>query len=749
MKFSKIIVSLVLALIAATSLRAVDTAFWQLGSFDELLQGTLQGVSLTREGQLRLAPDVRAVFSPDETMALAVAADRSHNLYLGTGQQGKVFRVDSKLKGSLFFTAQEPQIFALALGPDGALYVGSSPEGKIYRVTSDGKSTEYFNPKSKYIWALAFDAQGRLYAATGDRGLIYRIDASGKGDVFFDSKQTHVMCLALDPAGNLIAGSVPNGLVYRITPQGKAFVIYQASYPEIHDVAIDSEGHIYAAALGSAASGLTPGVWGPQNPTPPPPGVTTVTVEASAEAAKAASDKAQTPTPTTPAPSFNHPTPAPQTFTPPQTGQGRGSLIEIHHDSSADTLWTSNSESIFGLAVRQGRVMFSTDSNGRIFSLRSSSDGEELTLLAETHEALATRLLFQGNDLFATTSNIAELVRVGDTPGHEGSYTSPVKDAKFVSHWGVLAWRGEVPAGSSIEFYSRSGNSDRPDQTWSDWAGPYQDPNGSAVQSPSARYIQWKAVFHAKDAAGPTLDDVTVSYLNQNLAPQIHSLTVSTSGERTGPSGAPAFPSSSVSMSVSPAPSAPPSGGVTPKPLTTISWQADDPNGDQLVYSLYVKAEDEQEWHLVKDKLRQSFYSLEPDSLVDGKYVARLVASDEESNPPATARKTELLSAPFWIDNTPPEIRVLKQAVMGDAVEVQFRAEDATSPLRAAQTATDAKDWDNLLSDDGVVDSRIETFTVRVHNLGPGEHIIALRVSDTAGNVGVGKAVVRIPAGAR
>jgi hypothetical protein len=756
MKNSKAMLVLWAGLIATAPLRAVETTFWQVSTFDELLQGTLQGVSLTKEGELKLAPEARAVYTPDETMALSLAADHHHNLYLGTGQQGKVFRVDANQKGSLFFTAQEPQIFAMAFGPDGALYVGSSPEGKIYRVTPDGQSKVFYDPKAKYIWALTFDGQGRLYTGTGDRGLITRIDPSGKGEVFFDSKQTHIMCMTLDREGNLIAGSVPNGLIYRITPQGKAFVIYQAALPEIHDLATDSEGRIYAAALGGAGGAATPGVWGPQNPTGPTP-ITTVTVEASSEGAKAGGDKTQNPPATpAPAPSFNHAAPAPQGFSLPPGAQGRGSLIQILPDSSAETVWTSSNESIFGLAIHNDRVLFSTDSNGRIFELTPSGDGQELTLLTETHESLATRLLFQGSDLYATTSNIAELVQVGAAPAHEGTYTSPVKDTKFISHWGVLAWRGEATSGSSLEFFSRAGNSDRPDQTWSDWAGPYRNSNGSPIQNPSARYIQWKAIFHNTGTASPTLNDVTVSYLNQNLPPQIHSLNVSTGGDRTGPSGTLSYPGASpigsvttaagTTMSFGPAAV---SGGGAGKSPTTLSWQADDPNVDQLVYSLYVKAEDEQEWHLVKDKLHQSSFTLEPQALADGKYVARLVASDEESNPPSTARRTELLSAPFWIDNTPPEVSVVKQTVMEDGAEVVFRVEDATSPLRAAETATDARDWSDLLSDDGVVDSRLETFTVRVHNLKPGEHIVALRASDTAGNVGVGKAVVRISAGTR
>jgi hypothetical protein len=754
MKKSSAILVLWLAVGLGVPLGATETAFWQVGTFDELLQGTLEGVSLTKDGELKLAPDARAVYSPDETMASSIVGDSQHNLYLGTGQQGKVFRVGRDGKGSLYFKAQEPQIFALAVGPDGALYVGSSPEGKIYRVTPDRQSKVFFDPKAKYIWALAFDAHGQLYAGTGDRGLIYRIDPSGKGAVFFDSKQTHIMCLTLDSSGNVIAGSVPNGLLYRVTPQGKAFVIYQATLPEIHDLAADSQGRIYVAALGGAGGQVTPGIWGPPGPPNVNPATTTVTVEASADDTKTESDKTQTPPRTPASPNFNHPTPAPSVFPMPAGGQGRGMLIQILPDNSSETLWTSNNESIFGLAVRNDKVLFSTDSNGRIFELTPSRDSQDLTLLTETHESLATRLMFQGSDLYATTSNIAKLVQVGAEPAHEGNYLSPVKDTKIFSHWGVLAWRGEVPQGTSIEFFTRSGNSDRPDQTWSDWAGPYHDSNGSAIQCPPARYIQWKAVFHSSGSASPTLDDATVSYLNQNLPPQIRSLNVSTAGERTGPGGstfASASPGSTVTVSAGTSVSFSPttsssSGGKTP---TTLSWQADDPNGDQLVYALYVKSEDEQEWHVVKDKLHQTAYTLEPQALPDGKYMARLVVSDEESNPASAARKVELLSAPFWIDNTPPEIQVLKQTATGDGAEIQFRADDATSPLRAAETSTDSTDWHDVYSDDGVVDSRVETFTVRVHNLGSGEHIVALRVSDTAGNVGVGKAVVRITTGAR
>lgn len=740
-------VFLLVGFLMAPPLRAVDTTFWQVGTFEEFLQGTLHEISLSKEGVLTLAPETRALFNPDETLALSLAADRKGNIFVGTGHQGKVFRVERDGKGSLLFTAREPEIFALAVAPDGSLFVGSSPEGKIYRVALDGKSSEFFDPKSKYIWSLAFDSKGNLYAATGDQGKIFRIGPDGKGDVFYESSQTHIMCLTFDDKGNLLAGSAPNGVIYRINPQGKAFVLYQADLPEIHDLAVDAQGRIYAAALGGAGGKGVPFLYLPQQPGKQVHGgVTTVTVTAGTEEA-AESNDGQTPTPTQPkTSSFNRPAPQTTALVMPHLPQGRGSLIQILPDNTVETVWSSKKESIFGLAIRAKHVLFSTDSNGRIFDLVPSQDSPELTLLTETRESLASRLLLTGTDLYVATSNIAKLFRLGEGLSHEGTYESAVKDTKFISRWGVLAWRGDAPAGS-LELFTRSGNSKRPDQTWSDWAGPYRDSGSSVIQSPAARYLQWKAVFHSGPGGGPELSEVTAAYLNQNLPPQVRSLNVNTSGERTSPTGTTSTsstPTPTVTVSVGSPP--PPTSGPKVKTQTALNWHADDPNGDSLVYALYVQASDEEEWHLLKDKLHQTSYTIESNALPDGKYIARLVASDEEANPPQSARSAELISAPFWIDNTPPDVRVLKQEARPAAVLVQFRAEDATSPLRGAEMATDGQDWAEIDSDDGIVDSRQETFTVRLDKLGPGEHIVALRAMDTAGNTGLGKAVIRIPA---
>jgi hypothetical protein len=723
-------------LLAAMPAAAVDTAFWQIGSYDEFLAGTLRDVSLNREGRLRLAPEARAIFSPDETLALSLATDRNRNIYIGTGHQGKVFKVDAAGRGTLFFTAREPEIFALAVAPDGALFVGSSPEGKIYRVAPDGKSSEFADLKTKYVWALAFDTRGNLFAGTGDKGKIYRIDATGRSAEFFDSKQMHIMCLTPDRNGNLLAGSVPNGLVFRITPEGKGFVLYQAAFPEIHDVAIDAEGRIYAAALGGAAGKATPDLFPPAT-MPAQPAATTITVTASADSPAGQTQPTQAPGQAAPA-NQGRPAPQPTGFPAQPVPQGRGALILIRPDNTVETVWNSNGETIFGLAVRGNQVLFSTDSNGRIFELDPSQEGPKVTLLTQTRETLATRLLLQGSDVYVATGNVAKLFRLTGDPGKEGSYESPIKDTKVISKWGTIAWRAEAPAGASLEFFTRAGNSERPDATWSDWAGPYRKSEGEAIQSPAARYLQWKAVFKSASGAGPDLSEVTISYLNQNLPPQIRSLTAvspadkpsasSSSGGTTGTSGA---SSSSAGMAAS-------------KTAAVISWQAEDPNSDQLTYSVYVRSDDEQEWHLLKDEIRQNNFTIETDTLPDGRYLARVVASDSPSNPAATARQAELVSSPFWIDNTPPAVAVERSVAGKDGVQVQFLVQDTVSLVRRAEYKANGDDWVDTYSDDGVVDSKKESFTLQLGKLDVGEHVILLRAFDAAGNAGVGKAVVRI-----
>ena len=176
-----------------------------------------------------------------------------------------------------------------------------------------------------------------------------------------------------------------------------------------------------------------------------------------------------------------------------------------------------------------------------------------------------------------------------------------------------------------------------------------------------------------------------------------------------------------------------------------ITWQAEDPDGDQLLYSLYFRGEDEREWKLAKGDLSENTLLLDGHVLADGRYFFRVTASDLPSNPPGSAREVERVSAPVLIDNTPPLVSAGAPKRMGARVEIQFEAVDAASSLRRAEFSLDAGRWTPLEANDGVIDSPRERFLLPLDNLAPGERLVVVRVYDAAENAGLAKVVLRLP----
>ena len=416
---------------------------------------------------------------------------------------------------------------------DNNLYVGTSPDGKVYKVSTDGKAQEFFNPQARYIWALVVTPEGMLYVGTGDRGRIYRVSPDGTGSLFFDTQQTHVMSLALGPKQALVAGSEPNGLLYRISPAGKAFVLYDAPLEEIHSVVIGPAGSVLAAAMarGQRRLGSTGGAVVSSGQS----AAVSVTISAKAvpspgpqdqkklqEARKAAERAAQ------------QSASAAAAFATPRVhfpGVTRSAIYRVAPDGSVEEMWRSERESVYGILPAAEGLLFSTDERGRVYQLNAE---KQTTLLVETEEGQTTRLLRRGSDVLVATSNFGKLFRLGTTPDKHGSYESPVQDTGRISRWGKLSWRAGVPAGTRVEFLTRSGNSSTPDHTWSEWTqtsdpgavGGREDLFDQQVKSPPARYLQWKVVLRSAEGRSPSLEEVSVAYLPQNRAPIIRSVKV-------------------------------------------------------------------------------------------------------------------------------------------------------------------------------------------------------------------------------
>jgi hypothetical protein len=253
-----VLIAAVFVFMSQPRARAGGPVVWETDSRVSLLNGESRGVSVTDTGALMLAPQFTQLFDTEQAFVWSSAADTAGNVYLGTGHDGKIFRVTADGRGALLYDATELDVTALVVGRDGALYAGTSPEGKVYRVTQDGKAEVYFDPPDKYIWSLALMGDGSLAVGTGDTGKLYRVRAAGakpEASLLVDTNETHIISLAADARGNLIAGTDPGGLVLRISPEGKVFALFDSPLREIHALALASDGSIYALALGDAATG--------------------------------------------------------------------------------------------------------------------------------------------------------------------------------------------------------------------------------------------------------------------------------------------------------------------------------------------------------------------------------------------------------------------------------------------------------------------------------------------------------------
>ena len=174
-----------------------------------------------------------------------------------------------------------------------------------------------------------------------------------------------------------------------------------------------------------------------------------------------------------------------------------------------------------------------------------------------------------------------------------------------------------------------------------------------------------------------------------------------------------------------------------------ISWQAEDADGDRLLYTLYFRGEEERQWKMLRSNFGDTSMLLDGEVFADGKYLFRVVASDKMSNAAGAAREAELISAPILFDNTPPTVTAGVARRNGSTVEVDIQARDAVSALRRAEYSLDAAAWVPMDPVDGVLDGLQEQFRLRVENLTPGEHLIVIRVFDSAGNVGLTKVIVQ------
>jgi hypothetical protein len=746
LKFSRLgLLLLTLTALVTLNLKAFANGpmFWEVSKQEDILKGDARGISISENGTMSLAPSYTLVYDTKEAYIWSTAADATGNIFLGTGHDGKIFKVEPGGTGRLLYDAPELDVTALTTDAKGNLYAATSPEGKIYKVAPDGNATVFFDPSYKYIWSLLYDnATSTLYAGTGDKGVILKIDAAGKETVLADTTETNIVSLGLDKGGNLIAGTDPSGLVLRISSNGKTFALLDTPAQEIHALSVAPDGSIYVLSVNQqGAAQKTTSVGTSTTTSLTGEGVIRIstsdddgTVAVQGDSSSSASSGSRA-----------------------SGGSGKSSIYRILPDGGNEMLWGSGDT--FGFAMKTtaaGNILVGTGTKGRIYSI--SSDRSQ-TLLVQSPEEQTSAIFSVGDSLYAASSNLGRLYRLGNQTVAEGSYISTVRDTKFAGQWGAINWRGA----GSVQIQTRTGNTETPDLTWSDWSAPYSKADGEQISSPRARFIQWKATLKnappssggaPRNASatsggatnqGTRLESVTVAYLPRNQAPEIASINVLPPGVALQelPTGVdPSILSSGLDPQLFGLSTNLPPRRFFQKGARTVIWSASDANGDSLIYDLYYKTVGDNSWHLLADKLTQNYFTIDGNRLADGTYYFKVVASDAPENPEGAALKNERSTDTIEIDNTPPTIKAGAPSITGSSVEVTFDVTEATSRIIKGEYSIDGGLWRLVSPLDGIADSAKETFKVRVTFDKPGEHVIAFRCGDSSSNVATSKVTV-------
>jgi hypothetical protein len=278
----------------------------------------------------------------------------------------------------------------------------------------------------------------------------------------------------------------------------------------------------------------------------------------------------------------------------------------------------------------------------------------------------------------------------------------------LLSRFGALNWRAEQPVGTSVAVQVRSGNVGEPDETWSTWSAEQTDASAARAESPPGRFVQYKVKMATKDSErSPELTSVALSYRSSNLPPEIARLEV---------------------------PDLSTADGAAKQAKMSLRWEASDPNDDELNFVVQVRKDGWPSWiTLTETPISEKSYSWDTTAFPSGYYRVRINASDRPSNSPEEALSRDRESSSFVVDHEAPQVTLTPREKKSLIVLA-----DGLTRLVKADYALDGGPWIPVFPDDGLFDSPREQVSLSLPDLKPGVHLLMVRATDAAGNVGSG-----------
>ncbi len=651
-----------IGLFATAHVHAVGTRHFVIQSAKQFEEGELSGAAVDSSGKLRPGLDLGAIEVPGvDAVWAALRTDKG--LYLATGNEGKLVHVE---KGKATVRASSSKMALTSVTEAfGKILVSTLPGGQILQLVGDKLEPFADLGKDTHIWALSYDSQaGALYAATGPDGKLYRIVSDGTTQVYFDSEESHLVSVLVD-AGRVLVGSSGEARLYEVKGPGRASVLYDFETTEVRAIVSAPDGSLYAAVNELKGGGGASSIDKTKPGAPNSRGATS----------------------------------------------GSGQLFRFS-SAGPEELFASKDEHFVSLSLDEnGLPLLGTGIEGRLIRIGRDHNS---AVLSDVEERQVSAAFVDKKGGYVVTSDPVVVRPIQARFGHEATWTSEVLDCGIRARFGRPSWdqRGKV------SFEARSGNTKKPDNSWSAWSPALS--TAAAVKVPQGRYLQLRARLESEDAS---IERIDVPYVTDNLRAVVTRVEAKTKASTSGSSG--------VSESGSPL-----DGKTSSK--VKLSWKVDNPDEDQLRYRVEFRPKEGGTWvdALEPGAVHQgTSFDWMTNDLPEGKYVVRVTASDELSNPPARVQRHSFLSDPILVDNTAPRFFGLKLSPQ----LLKGRVDDGIGPIQRLEVrAAGHVEWIPFEPDDGIFDQKGESFSFDYSSLDaqPGS-LLTIRAFDTAGNFDV------------
>ena len=715
---------------------AVTSKIIRHKSMDDFSKGKTHDTVINSRGNITLAGATQLLTEDFNNVWVinSILHTKDGSIYIGTSPNGQIYKYKDGKTTCIYSLQKEPakepnkadepndpnepksvaaekhllnlHVFKLALDSWGKVLAGISGD-KCRLIRFDGKNFEIvFEPnEASYIFAIELDKNGNIFLGTGPHGKIWRLDSKGLNpQLIYTCKDKNVLCLAAGKDGFLYAGTDTRGPVYKINPEKKnASILYDSSENEITDLLFDNKGNLYAAA--TSYKSIRSRFKEESEPKPFAPGKPDDkdTEEESSEEFSAAGGTSLKIANTG---SDNKPAELPK---PPESFE-RGRQSSASHIYKIDpngfvTDIFSRTAVFFALHLQNNNLLVGTGNKAQMYRINPQTEIETLVYEDEVASQI-TDIISADGDTYFCTANPAKLILLKSKYAVKGSFESALIDAGQPAQWGKLQLDADIPNQTKVLLSARSGNvEDVNDPTFSGWTEPLIIATPVDLTVPLGRFCQYKLILEGNADSTPVIREVAAAFAIPNLAPKVTEVTVAKTDKKASPG------------------------------VFKIDFKAEDENGDQLIYKIDFRKTGRSSWIELKNELDKPTFDWDSRTVEDGIYEIRITASDELSNDQSTKLTGSRISDPVTVDNTAPVIETHKLQVSAAKAVLDLKIKDACSVIESLSYAIDSNEkWISTLPKDGIFDTTQEDFTITIADLKPGQHVLALKISDVEGN---------------